>query len=209
MTKLNRLTIERLMLYYQYIRQLAPEKGSPISSGQFARYLSIDDTQVRKDLAAVGIKGRRRVGFDANQVHKAIREVLGLNSSYPAVVIGAGRLCGSIASYKGFTKHGLDIVALFDINPDKIGFSVGGHIVQPMEQLESLINDRNVLLGILTVPADAAQQLADRLVSAGIKAIWNFSAVGLTLPQNIIVRDEHLSLGLAHLCYHLKQTKDL
>lgn len=209
MPPFNRQTLERLMQYYHCINeQFVPESRFTVSSARFARCLSLDGTQVRKDLAAIGVKGRRRVGFDVNTVLEAIQRTLGLTQTRQAVVIGAGRLGGAIASYKGFKICGLDIVALFDVNPGKIGLSIAGHVVQPLEQLESIIKDRGIEMGILTVPAGAAQPLADRLVNAGIKAIWNFSAVALTVSEEIIVRHEHLSIGLAQLSYHLKRLEN-
>jgi len=198
-------TIERLMQYYHYIEQVGPEIESFISSAQLARSLSLDDTQIRKDLSAIGLKGRRRVGFNVNKMRHAIQQTLGLTDSFSAVVVGTGRIGGAIASYPKFAQYGLDIVALFDVNPAKIGMNVANHVIQPIEQLESIIKQRSVALAILTVPAETAQALADRLVAAGIKAIWNFSAVGLVIPPDIIVRNEHLSLGWAQLSYHLKQ----
>jgi len=198
-------TLERLMQYYHYIEQVGPEIESFISSAQLARSLSLDDTQIRKDLAAIGVKGHRRVGFNVKEMHHAIQQTLGLTDSFSAVVVGTGRIGGAIASYPKFAQYGLDIVALFDVNPAKIGMNVANHVIQPIEQLESIIKQRSVALAILTVPAETAQALADRLVAAGIKAIWNFSAVGLVIPPDIIVRNEHLSLGWAQLSYHLKQ----
>jgi len=209
MNLLNRQTLERLMQYYQCIgEQCDPNMKATISSAQLAQLTSLDDTQVRKDLGAIAVKGQRRVGFDINDVLTAIRQTLGFDEICPAVVIGAGRLGGAIASYDGFVKYGLHIVALFDIDAGKIGLTVGGHVVQPLEQLDTIVKERVVLLGVLTVPAEQAQRAADRLIQAGIKGIWNFAPASLAVPEGFVIRHEHLSLGLAQLSYQFKRIGD-
>ena len=208
MNELNTQTLERLMQYYQVISENWDLKKESISSSQLAKFLSMDDTQVRKDMAAIEVKGQRHIGFNAQEVLEKIRWVLGFTDSYRAVLLGAGQLGGAIASYEGFAKYGLKIEALFDNDPGKVGLVVAGHVVQPLEQLETIIRDRCITLAILTVPAEAAQQTADRLVTAGVKAIWSFSPVGLEVPKEVIVRHEHLSMGLARLSYHLRRMND-
>ena len=120
------------------------------------------------------------------------------------MIVGAGRLGSTITSYKRFSSYSLDIVALFDIEPRTVGLTVGDHVVQPLEKLEAVIGRLHVPLGILTVPAEAAQGLADRLVSAGIKAIWNFAPTSVSVPNGVHVRHEELFVGLGHLLHHLK-----
>jgi len=204
---LNRSTLERLLTYYHFINHhhLQHSVGGTISSAQIAELSGIDDTQIRKDFAVIGVKGRSRVGFIVTEVVHAICHALGFDVTTPSVVIGAGRLGGAIAAYKGFVKQGLNIAALFDINPEKIGLIIGDHVVQPLEQLDIIIKQHAVRLAILTVPAGAAQDITDRLIKAGIKAIWNFSPTSLNIPREIIVRNERLAVGLAELTYHLKQ----
>ena len=206
MNQLNRQTLERLMHYYHCIEEHYDlQVQCSICSGELARLLRLDDTQIRKDFAAIGVKGHRRIGFDGREVLSAIREILGFNRIYRAVIVGAGRLGGALASYKGFTRDGLEITALFDNDQNKYGLIVSGHTIQPMEQLEPIIRQKNVQLGILTVPTEVAQETADRLIRAGIQALWSFSPINLQIPESIFVRYEYLSVGLAHLSYHLKQ----
>ena len=203
---INRLTLDRLMQYYYWITEnLDPEIESTISSSQLAKRLTLDDSQIRKDLAAIGVKGQRHVGFDIREVIDSIRQVLGLTKSHPAVVLGAGRLGGAISSYKGFVNYGLNIAALFDNDPAKIGLMIGDHVVQPLDHLESIIQQSNVRLGVIAVPDHAAQESADRLVTAGIRVIWNFSPANLHLPEEIFVRHERLFVALSQLFYHLNR----
>ena len=206
MTTLNRQTIERLVQYYNCIEdEFGSTENANISSTKLAKQLGLDDTQVRKDLAAIGVKGLCRVGFDKDEVLRIIQATLGFTETYQAIVVGAGRLGGAIALYAGFEKYGLNIVALFDTDKAKLGFMLGEHIVQPLEQIETIVEQRKIVLAILTVPAQVAQKTADRLVAANIKAIWNFSSINLVVPAGTIVRNEYLSMGLAHMAYQLKQ----
>jgi len=201
--------LERLMHYYHFIgERIAQQAANTVSSAQLASVLNMDDTQVRKDLAAIGVRGYPRVGFKTTEVMEAIREVLGFDASYKAVLIGAGRLGGAMAAYRGFSRYGLSIVALFDANLEVLGSTVGGYVVQPLHVLEAVIQRHGVRLGILTVPAEAAQPLTDRLVGLGVRAIWNFAPTGLTVPEWVVLRHEHISVGLAELAYFLKNSPE-
>ena len=207
--ELNRSVLDRLMRYYHYLNEhINSTEEVSISSARLAQYLSLDDSQIRKDLAAIGVKGHCHVGFNTRKVLEQIECVLGFKDKYPAVVIGAGRLGGAISSYEGFSRYGLNIIALFDIDPSKIGLMVGGHVVQPLEQLEAIINQSTSKLGILTVPAQSAQASVDRLVKAGIKVIWNFSPGHLQAPEDVLIRNESLFVALAELFYYLKRNKE-
>ena len=202
---LNRPTLERLFMYYHLInKHLDKNNGPTFCSALIAQMMDFDDTQVRKDLAAIGIRGRPHVGFVTLDVKNKIREILGFNENYRAVVVGAGRLGGAIASYDEFSDYGLSIVALFDNNPQKIGLTMGSHIVQPINRLRTIIHKRKAQLGIITVPTESAQNIADRLISSGIKTIWNFSPANISIDKGGLVRHEHISVGLAELLYHLK-----
>lgn len=202
---LKHVLLERLMHYYYFLGE-RPGEDSPetVSSGQIAKFLNMDDTLVRKDLAALGVRGHPRIGFKTHEVLAAIRNVLGFEKTNKAIVVGTGRLGGALAAYSGFSKCSLFIVAAFDSDPQKQGSVLAGTVVQPMENLEAVIQRHNVRLAILTVPADPAQEIADRLVRAGIRAIWNFAPKALVVPSGVVVRHEHIVAGLAELAYHLK-----
>ncbi|HRI87080.1 MAG TPA: redox-sensing transcriptional repressor Rex [Candidatus Hydrogenedentes bacterium] len=202
---LNQLIVERLMHYYHLVaEQIETHASGYVSSAQIAELLSMDDTLVRKDLAAIGVRGRPRVGFSTTGLMDAIRETLGFNEHYAAVIVGAGRLGGAIASYAGFGKYGLDVVALFDADHGRVGELLRGIPVEHIDRMEEIIAQRNVRTAVLTVPAEAAQPLADRLVASGVRAIWNFAPTSLVVPAGVFVRHEHISVGLAELAYYLK-----
>lgn len=203
---LNQLVVERLMHYYHLVGEQIPDQPSGwVSSAHIANLLDMDDTLVRKDLAAIGVRGRPRVGFSIAELKGRIRDVLGFNDAYKAVIVGAGRLGGAIVSYAGFAKYGLYVVAMFDADDNRAGTVMGGVLVQSVQNLETIIQRHNVHMAILTVPAEAAQPLADRLVATGVRAIWNFAPTSLSVPHDVFVRHEHISVGLAELAYYLKR----
>ncbi len=204
MAQLRRVVLERLMRYYRFLSESSFKKPpQTITSAQIAEALDIDPTQVRKDFSAIGLLGIGRVGFDVCEVCRAIRFHLGFDQRYEAVLVGTGHLGTALLAYSGFESYGLHIVAAFDSDSDKVGGEIAGCEVKPMRAMKPYIKRRAIRLAILTAPHEVAQKLADRLVSAGIKAIWNFAPTRITVPPNVLVRDEHISLGLAEIAHHL------
>lgn len=199
-------TIERLMHYYHCLQAPESWEHSPwVTSSQIASYFNMDDTQVRKDLAEIGVAGRPRQGYKREEVIEAIRDTLGLNNHYPAVLIGAGRLGGAILEYKPFQTLGLTIVAAYDNDSEKIGTRIGGKAIQPIEKLGKDFYVTQPQLGILTCPSRHAQEYAKILVEKGIRAIWNFTTATVICPKEVFVRNEHISVGLAEMCYFISR----
>ncbi|MBN1436673.1 MAG: redox-sensing transcriptional repressor Rex [Sedimentisphaerales bacterium] len=199
--KINRPTAERLSLYYHYLKEHISPAEATVSSQQIADIIKVDPTLVRKDMAAISLRGRPRAGFDIEQAKTRIREVLGFNTVHRTVLVGAGRLGSALAAYPEFRDYGLHILALFDTNPAKIGTFVGARMIYAMSELSNIVRSQNVEMGIITVPADTAQSVADQLVAAGVTGIWCFSATQIHTPANVVVRQEHLSAGLADILY--------
>ncbi|MBN2311807.1 MAG: redox-sensing transcriptional repressor Rex [Candidatus Hydrogenedentes bacterium] len=203
---LRHALLERLMHYYHFLSDVTEAGlGETVTSGQVAELMHTDDTLVRKDLAAIGVRGLPNVGFKCAEVVSAIRDALGFDHPYRAVLIGVGRLGSAIASYRGFSSYGLEICGLFDKDPVKVGLVGGGLVVLPVQRLALVVAQHHASMAIICVPAEDAQEVADLAVSAGIKAIWNFAATDLVLPDDVFVRHEHISVGLAVLSYHLNQ----
>lgn len=193
------------MRYNRFLVELTAKKPvETITSAEIAEALDIDPTQVRKDFAAIGLQGMGRVGFDVCEVCRAIRTVLGFDQRYDAVVIGAGHMGGALLAYLGFARWGLHIAAAFDNDKQKIGSTIAGCTVKPMKALKPFIKRNKIRLAILTTPVEVSQELTDRLVSAGVKAIWNFTPTRLSVPPGVLVRNEHISIGLSQITYHLK-----
>lgn len=206
MARLRRVVLERLMRYYRVLTETTAKRPvDTVTSAQIAEALDIDPTQVRKDFAAIGLLGIGRVGFDVCEVCRGIRIVLGFDQQQEAALIGAGHLGGALLAYRGFTRYGLEIVAAFDKDPSRVGSKIAGCTVKPMRAMKPFIRRRDIRLAILTTPVDVSQELTDRLVSVGVKAIWNFTPTRLTVPADVLVRNEHISMGLSELCYHLSE----
>ena len=202
--RLRRLVLERLMRYYRWLADSGIDMQT-VTSAQISEALDVDPTQVRKDLGAIGLLGIGRVGFDVCEICRAVRVALGFDQEYEAVVIGTGHLGGALMAYGGFEPYGLRVVAAFDNDPRKVGTTVAGQTVRPMKGMTSFIKRRRIRLAILTTPAGESQKLADRLVAAGVEAIWNFSPSHLAVRPGVVVRNEHISRGLSQIAYHLKQ----
>ncbi|MCF8009149.1 MAG: redox-sensing transcriptional repressor Rex [Halanaerobiales bacterium] len=197
-------TIERLPLYYRCLDKLSTfEEAEVVSSKDLGGKLGIPSTQVRKDLSYYGEFGRRGVGYNVVELRKSIGKILGVNKLWPAILIGAGNLGRALVNYQGFSKMGLEIVNIFDNDLNKIGNRVDSIEVKSINDLDEVINKKDINLAIVTVPANAAQEVVDDLVKYGIQAIWNFSPTRLYVPDDIFVRNEDLAVGIVSLIYHL------
>lgn len=209
MAHLKRLVLERLMRYSRFLAELTADGPvDTVTSAQIAEALEIDPTQVRKDLGAIGLQGMGRVGYEVCDVCRAIRATLGFDEEHKAVLVGAGHLGSALLAYSGFARYGLRIVAAFDSDERRVGKKIASVSVRPTKELTTFIKRRKIRLAILTTPAEVSQKLADRVASAGVKAIWNFTPTQLTAPEGILVRSEHISMGLSQIAYHLKQCAD-
>jgi redox-sensing transcriptional repressor len=192
------------MRYYRFLSEPSARKPTEtVTSAQIAEALDIDPTQVRKDFSAIGLLGLGRVGFDVCEVCRAIRCAIGFDQEYEGVLIGTGHLGGAILAYSGFERYGLHIVAAFDSDKRRIGRRIGGCPIKSMRAMKTFIKNRKIRLAILTTPADVSQELTDRLISVGIQAIWNFTPTRLIVPSGVLVRNEHISVGLSEIAYHL------
>ena len=193
------------MRYHRFLSDSHRRLPPNVTSSSIGTALDIDPTQVRRDLGAIGLRGVGRVGFQRSEVVRAIRDVLEFDIPENAILVGAGHLGGALVAYHGFAQYGLHIVAAFDSDRDKVGTDLAGCRVRHTKGMRPYIKRHGIRLAILTVPASAAQKVTDRLVAAGIEAIWSFSPSRLTVPPTVFVRNEHISLGIAQLRYHLKR----
>ena len=209
MEPLKKLVLERLIRYHRFLAESTGRKSPhAVTSAEIAEALEINATQVRKDFAAIGLVGMGHVGFDVCEICRAIRLNLGFDLKHEAVLIGVGHLGGALLAYPGFAKYGLYIVAAFDSDKSRIGCEIAGCTIKSVKMMTPFVKRRKIRLAILTTPADVSQKLADRLVSAGVKAIWNFTPTRLTAPPDVLVRSEHISTGLSEIAYHLKQSME-
>jgi len=194
--KLPGKVIMRLTSYHFILNDELAHARKTVSSARIASLLKIDGSQVRKDIALCGILGKGNVGYDALELRGAIERFLGFRDRKNAFIIGAGNLGLALAKFKDFTDYGVDVLALFDTNPLKAELAVADKTVYPMSRLRDLAKGLNVEIAILTVPGRSAQRAADQIVAAGMKFIWNFSPVIITVPDRVKVRTENLIGGL-------------
>lgn len=193
------------MGYYRFLSELTARKRvNTVTSAQISEALDIDATQVRKDLSAIGLQGMGRVGFDTCEVCRAIRVTLGFDQQFETVLIGTGHLGVALLTYSGFDRYGLHIMAAFDSDPHKIGRKIAGYTVKSTRIMKPFIRRHKIRLAILTTPAEVSQKLTDRLVSVGVEAIWNFTPSRLVVPPGVLLRSEHISMGLSQIAYHLQ-----
>jgi redox-sensing transcriptional repressor len=202
---LPRPSLGRLPFYYRRVLRSLDEGQEIISSEALGEAADVPAAQARKDLSYLGAFGRPGVGYAGEILAEQIEDVLGLHRDKEAIVVGAGRLGAALAAYSGFARYGLNISALFDIDPSKFNAEVGRHPVLPMSKLDDWFSDHQVDLSIITVPAFAAQAVADRLVAVGAKAIWNFTPRELVVPPSVLVKNEDLGTSAAIISYHLLQ----
>jgi len=198
-------TLRRLPSYYHYLKKLQDAGREVVSCTHIAEDLNLDPTQVRKDLSTTGVRGKPKTGYPVTPLITAIEEFLNWNNLNEAFLVGSGNLGNALLAYEGFKQYGLNIVAAFDNDENKIGREVHGKKILSLEHLPDLVKRMNVLIGIITVPADFARTVADLMVESGIKAIWNFTPVNLTVPGEIIVQNENLATGLAILMKKLSE----
>jgi len=192
-------TIQRLPRYLRVLRSLASQGREVVSSARLAEVLSLDAVQVRKDFGFLQITGRPKTGFRVEELVDAIEQALCWNRVTDAVLVGVGHLGAALLGYDGFAHHGVDIVAAFDREAERIGPRVHGVSVEPMDALASRIRAMNVAMAILTVSPEGAQDVAEALVEAGIQGIWNFTGQALRVPDSVIVQDQDIAIGLALL----------
>jgi redox-sensing transcriptional repressor len=193
-------SIRRLPSYLHIIQQVLKDGNDYISGTVIANELNLEPIQVRKDLAITGIIGKPKRGYPIKELVAAIEHFLGWDSARNAVLLGAGNLGAALIGYDGFRDHGLNLIAAFDKNPEKIGQKIHGIEIFPFTDVSSKIKKTSTKLAILTVPSADAQETADLLIKAGINAIWNFTNVKLKVPDHVVVQKEDLSSGYAMLC---------
>jgi redox-sensing transcriptional repressor len=199
--RLNVGVAARLSRYLQVLTQARKMGKIRISSQEIAEYTNINATQIRRDLSTFGKFGKRGVGYSIESLLDVIRKILRTQGQHNVALVGAGRLGQAIASSSIFAEHGINIAAVVDTDPAKVGEPVGHVAVEPYERLGELVREQNVVVGVLAVPADAAQAAADDLVAAGVKIIFNYSEALLETPSDVTVHTSNPSVDLLYALY--------
>ncbi len=203
MRKVAESTIRRLSLYLRFLEEFEGQGMVTVSSEALAARGGTTSAQVRKDLSFFGSFGKRGLGYSVPELVEQLRGILGLTRRYQVAMIGAGKIGSALVQYRGFRQRGFDIVAIFDIDPAKVGRQWNGLTILDIATLESHLAGSGVDMAVLVTPAEAAQPLADRLVRLGVKAILNFAPVQVAVPEDVVVKTVNLALELETLSYAL------
>jgi redox-sensing transcriptional repressor len=195
-------TVGRLPVYLRALVEMAEEGTTTISSETLAEAAGVNSAKVRKDLSHLGSYGTRGVGYDVAYLIHQVRRELGLTQHWPVVIAGIGNLGHALANYRGFAERGFEVVALVDIDPRKTGEVVGGIGVRHIDELDRIVAQHEVAIGVIATPAAAAQEVADRMVSAGVRSILNFAPAVITVPEPVSLRKVDLSIELQILAFY-------
>lgn len=205
MKDISKATIDRLPLYLRTLRMAQDEGLDVISSEELGRRLEITPEQIRKDLASFGQFGKKGVGYYVNELKKSISSILGLDNHWNMAIVGIGHLGSALANHHSFISLGFNLVALFDHDPAIVGKTINHVKVEDVADLEKRVKELNIHIGIITVPGQFAQDVADRLVKAKIRGIWNFAPIRMKVPDTMHIVNEDLSIGLSGLTYHISR----
>jgi redox-sensing transcriptional repressor len=200
----DRLTVgvaARLSRYLQVLTQSKKMGKDRISSQELSDYTNINATQIRRDLSAFGKFGKRGVGYNIDSLLGEIRKILRTQGQHNIALIGAGRLGQAIASSPIFAEHGINIAAVFDTDPEKIGRTVGNLAVSEYSRLAETVREKNIIVGVIAVPADNAQQVANDLIGSGVKIIFNYSEALLDVPSDVAVHASNPAVELLYALY--------
>ena len=200
----DRLTVgvaARLSRYLQVLTQAKKMGKDRISSQEIAEYTNINATQIRRDLSTFGRFGKRGVGYPVDSLLSEIRKILRTQGQHNIALVGAGRLGAAIASSPIFAEHGITIAAVFDVDRDKVGTSLGGVTVSSLDDLDEVVRDRSIVVGVLAVPDTSAQDAAERLVGAGVKIVFNYSQALIDTPSDVQVHTSNPAVELLYALY--------
>jgi redox-sensing transcriptional repressor len=196
-------TVRRLSIYLSFLEEKEAEGTMTTSSDELAKLGGTTSAQVRKDLSFFGSFGKRGLGYSVPELAAALRDILGLGKQWRVCIVGAGKIGAALARYAGFTERGFNVTGLYDSDPAKIGHRSGGVIVRDTDELEKDIHAGRYDIAVITVPAENAQPIVDRLVKAGMKAILSFAPAQLTVPDDVELRTVNMAMELEGLTFAL------
>ncbi|MDD3852686.1 MAG: redox-sensing transcriptional repressor Rex [Syntrophomonadaceae bacterium] len=205
--KIPEATVMRLSIYSRFLHQLLEDEVNTVASGDIASGVGVSSAQVRKDLAYFGEFGTRGVGYKVEELYGHLMKILGLDQNWNVIIIGAGKLGSALALYKGFEDRGFKVTSILDVDNKRIMKQIGDVTVESLDLLEERVREQGIKIGVVTVPAAAAQDVTDQLVAAGVKAILNFSPRVIKVPNDVILRNVDLSVNLEVLSFNLALQK--
>ncbi len=206
--QISKAVIARLPRYYRYLGTLLEQKVERISSGELSRIMNVTASQIRQDLNNFGGFGQQGYGYNVRYLYTEIGRILGLDRTYNVIIIGVGHLGQAIANYVRFEKRGFRVIGLFDKNPQIAGQTVRDVPIRPTSELQEFLAVNHIDIAVLTLPAAGAVEITSLLVESGVKAIWNFAHTDLSVPEDVIVENVHLSESLMQLSYRINAAQE-
>lgn len=207
-TKVSNAIIRRLPRYRRYLGQLQLKGIKKISSGELSELIGYTASQIRQDLNTFGEFGQQGYGYEVDKLYKEINKILGLDREYKTVVVGVGNLGRAITNHTYYYKIGFNIIGLFDTNPELVGKSINDVTIMNDDHLIDFVRENNVSIGVICVNRENAQKVADNLIEAGVKGIWNFAPVDLEVPEDVALESVHLSDSLHALTFMIKSKSE-
>ncbi|MEK3881412.1 redox-sensing transcriptional repressor Rex [Paenibacillus sp. PL2-23] len=201
--KISEAVVRRLPIYLQVLNELHSREIQTVSSQELGVKLDLNPAQIRKDLAYFGEFGRKGIGYDVIYLIEKIRQILKVNQTIKVALVGAGNLGLALCNYNKYAKDNMKIAAVFDVHPDKVGTHINQLIVQPMKELASVVESENIRIGIITVPAHEAQNVANQFIAAGVEGILNFAPAILRVPDDVRIHNADFTRELLSLAYYL------
>ena len=204
-SRVSDAVVRRLPGYYRHLRELERAGVTRISSQELGERMGLTASQIRQDINCFGGFGQQGFGYHVPELKLRIAEILGLTREYHVIIVGAGNIGRAVANYPSFAREGFHVQAMFDASPALVGIDVHGVVVQPVEKLDAWLASHAGDIAVLAVPHDAAQQMCDRLIQGGVRAIWNFAPVDLSTPDGFPTVNVHLSDTLHILSYRMHE----
>jgi redox-sensing transcriptional repressor len=201
--KISEAVVRRLPIYLRYLQHLDEMNIRTVSSYEMGQKLDMNPAQIRKDLAYFGEFGRKGIGYEVPYLIEKIKQILKLDRNLNVALVGAGHLGIALSNYNRYTKEKMSIVAIFDVDPNKIGQMVGNIPIRHIDEMDRVVKEMDIRIGMITVPATEAQKVADRLVRAGVTGILNFAPVSLRVPSDVHVRNSDVTTELQALAYYI------
>lgn len=203
MKRIAESTVRRLSIYLRFLEDFEVRGLATVSSEELARRGGTTSAQVRKDLSFFGSFGKRGLGYSVPELSTALRGILGLGREWRVIIVGAGKIGAALAQYRGFKQRGFTIVAVYDTNPDKVGRTLEGIEIRDVSRLESDVLDNRPEIAVIAIPGEGAQEVLDRIVRMGIKAVLNFAPVQLHAPADVTVKAVNMAMELEGLSFAL------
>jgi redox-sensing transcriptional repressor len=204
MERISASTIRRLSGYLRVLDDLVQQGADIASSKELAERTGVSSAQLRKDLSLFGTFGRRGYGYEVESLRAEIRGILGVSRRWRVAIVGAGNVGTALFAYKEFPERGFDVAAVFDSSRERVGQRLGDLVIEPMDRLGEICRERAIEIGVIAVPARAAQEAADALVRAGVRALLNFAPRKLAVPRGVTLRDVNLAVELESLAFALR-----